>query len=135
MIDLNVLGSGNNELPMTISSVPISGVQLLGQRILIILLSSVSEILREQEGSTFINAIGSGVYDTEYTSLLINSAVYKVIDIIDNDHEKYPDDETLRDIKVSDIKYTDGVVTFTLSVTSTAGNTTDIHAGTGDIYG
>lgn len=135
MIDLDVVGSNTGALSMAVSGKPISGVHLLGQRVLLILLSDISEMLREDEGATFINAIGSGTYDDEYTRLFLYSAIYRVLDVLKADPNVYPDDETIQDITVDTVKMSGDVLDFTITVTSMAGNTTAVTTQTGAIYG
>ena len=135
MIDLDVIGSSTGVAPMTLSGDPVSGIRLLGQRVLILLLSNVSELLRDDEGSTLINALGSGTYDDEYTRLFLYSAIYRVLDILKADTNKYPDDETIRDINVDTVKMSGDVLDFTISVTSMSGDNTAVTAQTGAIYG
>jgi hypothetical protein len=128
----NVTGS-DGAVPFMVDPTPVSGIKLLGQRVLIILLTNVSEELRALEGSTFNNIFSSGSYDDDYAYMMLYSAIYRTIEVIKADTTEYPASETLRDIDVTAVTTAGDTVYFTITVYNKEGESTQVATQAGGL--
>ena len=133
MKDLNITNphGSSGAVQFTVSPTPVSGIQLLGQRVLIILLTNVSEELRDLEGSTFNNIFSSGSYGDDYAYMMLYSAIYRTMEVLKADTTEYPDSETLMDIDVTEVQATGDTVEFTITVYNKEGESTQVASQAG----
>lgn len=131
MIDINITNNKGHEVPFDIQGNTTSGISLLAQRILVVLLSQISDYLRDSEGSTLINGIGSGVADSGYASLLLLSALKQVESIIKMDTTSLDPHEILDTIKIHKVEALGDHIDFTIVVYNKAGDTQELTSTIG----
>lgn len=111
----------------------VSGVRLLAQRVLVVFMTNISDILRYSEGSSFINGFGSSQVSTDYISLLVSSALADTrMVVINSTPEDSPSDEKLQNISIHDIQVQADKAIITLTVTSESGLSAQVNTGLGE---
>ena len=110
----------NNKVVPSITGNTIDGIEVLAQRVTVVLQTRVSDVLREQEGCSFMAMFGASQADATYVYLMLSSVASEVVSVMSSDND---DEYGLHSIDVSNITVEGDVVTFDLNVTSKAGNT------------
>lgn len=133
MMDLDVLCVTGPDTPaaMSISGKRLSGITSLAQRVVIVLMTRVDELLRQNEGTSIRR---DGLYSNsgdDYLSLLLGSALFDVVNIIRGDTESTDPSEILKDACVSSVGTSDDGVSFTINVYNEAGESIEVPANTG----
>lgn len=131
MIDINITQlSSDNRATFMPQPNSVSGIKLLAQKVSIILLTKMSEVLRSGEGSTFIGSIGTASNTPEYVSLLLFGALDDVQRIMGQDKTS-PDNERLGSLSTEAVSVSGDAVSFTLRVVSVSGESTEITSAIG----
>lgn len=110
----------NNKVSPYITGNTIEGLEVLAQRVIVVLNTRLSEPLRDQEGCSFMSLFGSSQADNTYVYLMISSVISELLSVMADDN---PDDFSLHSIDASDIGVNGDTVTLTLTVTSKSGST------------
>lgn len=133
MMDIGiVMNRGTNSpIEFDLSGKKISGIELLAQRVLVILLTNVNEVLRSSEGSSFIRTYGNTQSSSEFVSLIFASALSDVINIIKKDNSSDDPSEVLADATATVISVSEGSVQFNLNVYSASGEVSQISTSAG----
>lgn len=124
MIDLQIIKAHKPDTPaiVDITGDKVSGISLLAQRVVIVLLTDISDLLRSMEGSSLVSSIGNSQSSLSYVSLLVTSALADVSEAIRRDPgEASSDDEILSELSIYDISENDGDIIVTLNVLSKSG--------------
>ena len=123
-----------DEAVMSLTGKTLSGVRLLGQRVLIALLTNISGVLRRNEGSTLSNTLGSIQVVESLVRMAIGTAVSSIQTDLHEDDEMYSDEDILGDIYIDDVTVeSTGRIIFTISVTNRAGESETVSGE--DQYG
>lgn len=131
-IDILNVNKDTNKAFLTVSGYKISGVKLLAQRVLLLLLTDMRESLRSAEGTEAPELLVSYSGSINHASMLIASAVSTVKNILIAEVHDDPS-EALYDISIQDVNTDTGSINFTLLVTSMSGESDTISSNTGDI--
>lgn len=133
MMDIGiVMNRGTNSpIEFDLSGEKVSGIELLAQRVLVILLTNVNEVLRSSEGSSFIRTYGNTQSSSEFVSLIFASALSDVINIIKKDNSSDDPSEILADATATVISVSEGSVQFNLNVYSASGEVSQILTSAG----
>ena len=127
MKDFNLLGvSDTGKVVLTPSPQTVQGIQLLAQRVLVVLLTEYSGILRAYEGTSLITNIGSSNVISGHVSLLLSSAIASATDILKKDSYSNDPEELLDNIKLYNVTVDGDGVSFSIIVTSKAGDATTV---------
>ena len=110
----------NNKVSPYITGNTIEGLEVLAQRVIVVLNTRLSEPLRDQEGCSFMSLFGSSQADNTYVYLMISSVISELLSVMTDNN---PDDFSLHSIDASDIGVNGDTVTLTLTVTSKSGST------------
>ena len=133
MIDINITRSDTGkESPMDFVGGTVSGIHALAQRVLVVLLTQSTDMLRSDEGSTLITSIRSGAGDSDYARLLMLSAISRTKDVIRNNQEG-SEEEQLKDILIQSTALEGDTISFTIVVYSQAGEYIDITSEVGAV--
>lgn len=133
MRDIDILSiQDDTSAALTVGSPSISGIRLLAQRVLVILLTNMNELLRAGEGTESGAFIGIDHSSSDYLRLLITSSVDSVKRILLQETGNTPD-ESLKSINIGDIEISSGNADFTIVVSNKSGDTESITANTGDL--
>ena len=134
MIDLDILNiDSNNKALCSISGDKVSGVRLLAQRVMVILLTSMSGLLRSSEGSDFIQEDMAPNTQIDRISMAVSSALASVKHVIGMDNGVYPLSEQLEDIRIHNIYGESGSIVIELIVYSKDGSSSIVSIPTGDV--
>lgn len=120
-IDILNVNLADTKAGLTVSGNTVTGIKLLAQRVLVILLTDMTETLRSREGAEIYDILVSYQNSTDYASLLLISAISTVKSILFAD-TGLPDAESLRDIVIQDVHTTNGTVEFSIEITNKAGD-------------
>lgn len=123
MIDIDIVVQSDNgqAADLVVSGHRVSGIKALAQRVLIVLLTSSSGMLRSQEGTRLPDSYGNSHLVPEYYTLLMGSAIASTMSIIKNDTTSNDPTEILSDIRLLDVKTTEDSMSFTIAVYNRAG--------------
>ena len=127
MIDINLIDNRHSPI-----GGQISGISALAQRVSIVLQTKASELLRENEGTSLRDLIGTSQADISYVSAMLSSVVTEVIDVLRDGNDELPDDEALNTAYISNISINGDSVSFTLTVVSRSGDTYGMPSSIGD---
>lgn len=131
MIDLDILNTTDNKVYFSPSGNKLSGVEALAQRVLIVLLTRVSDVLREHEG-TRLPSIGSSMqFGVDYMSLILSSAIFDACSVIRKDTDTTDPREQLNDVRIANISIDNDLVVFTIDVYNNAGDVSTLSASSG----
>ena len=131
-IDILNVNTDTNRAGMAITGDKVSGIRLLAQRVLVILLTDMQGLLRSSEGSEALGVLTTYTSNATYASLLLTSAVSTVSSILISDADD-PPEEALHSISVQDVTIDGGSINFTLLITNKAGESEIIESNTGVI--
>lgn len=133
MRDLDILSiaTGTNKASMDVTGHTVSGIRLLAQRIIVILMTNYNDILRSQEGTSFMDNVGSGQVSLSYAGLLMTSAIASTIDALNESaDENAPDEERIADLRIQNMSLDGDRITFDLYVENKANESTTISSDT-----
>lgn len=121
MRDLDLFTNTDKVSPF-ISGGAIDGLEVLAQRVIVILQTRMNEPLRESEGCSFMSLFGSSQVDSTYVYLMLSSVISELVAVMSNDTD-VSDEYRLHSIDVSDIEVNGDTITFGLTVISKSGST------------
>ena len=131
-IDILNIDKSTSKADMTLTGDKVSGIRMLAQRILVVLLTDMQGLLRSSEGSEAFGVLTSYTGNATYASLLLTSSISTVSSVLMSDTQG-PSEERLQSIVVQDVSTNDGSINFTLLITNAAGESEIISSNIGAI--
>ena len=132
MKDIDILNIDNtsNKAGLSISGNTVTGIRLLAQRVLLILLTDISGTLRTGEGTDLSDILMTQQSSTDHVSLLLISAISTAKSIL---YSEVPEEasEALQDIIIQDVNTENGTIEFSIVVTNRLGHSDTIAYTTG----
>lgn len=129
MRDLDLFISNNKVIPH-VSGNTIDGLELLAQRVIVVLNTRISEPLRDAEGCSFMSLFGSSQADISYIYLMLSSVIPEILNAMDDPEDEYGD-YSVHSIDISGVTVDNDTITFNLTVTSKSGSTYTTEASLG----
>lgn len=109
----------------------VTGIRLLAQRVIVILLTNYNETLRQSEGTSFVSNMRSGQISLAYVGLLMTSAMASTIEILSGSvDDNATDEERIADLRIQNIELDGDRILFDLYVSNKAGESTTISSNT-----
>lgn len=109
----------------------VTGIRLLAQRVIVILLTNYNETLRQNEGTSFVSNMRSGQISLAYVGLLMTSAMASTIEVLSGSvDDNATDEERIADLRIQNIELDGDRILFDLYVSNKAGESTTISSNT-----
>jgi hypothetical protein len=121
MIDIDLFSANKGEVVAGTTGNTISGVEVLSQRVLVVLNTKASEPLRSQEGCSLVDMLGNSHTDSTYVYMILSSVVSEIMESMT--YGEQSEDNELSNISVSNVSINGDTVKFELTVVSKSGQT------------
>lgn len=122
MRDIDILNINNTTsmASLSVAGSVVSGIRLMAQRAIIIILTDINGMLRSSEGTEASDIIQAYQNNTNYASLLLTSAISTAMRVLSADSSTDNSDR-IKDISIQSINTDNGDLNFTLLVQNASG--------------